>query len=231
MTESPAAHLLGWDCIEFWVGNARTTAGFLMSAFGFHCTGVRRPESGDARQGELRARAGRHPPRRVGRAERRSRRSPTTCARHGDGVHDLAWLVERRRRHVRAPRSSRGARRVRAVVRARRARRAATRPRSRRTATPCTRSSTAAATAASCSEPGYSRRQPPEPDRSVRPVGLTRHRSRRRQRRAGPARRLGALLRRGDRASASCSTSTTTRSRTEYSRADVDGRVGRHRRS
>ena len=29
----PAAHLLGWDCIEWWVGNARSFAGFLMSAF------------------------------------------------------------------------------------------------------------------------------------------------------------------------------------------------------
>src|SRR5688572_18040229 len=43
---SPAQHLLGWDCIEFWVGNARTTAGFLMSAFGFHCTGYAGPETG-----------------------------------------------------------------------------------------------------------------------------------------------------------------------------------------
>ena len=38
LASSPATHLLGWDCIEFWVGNARTTAGFLMSAFGFECT-------------------------------------------------------------------------------------------------------------------------------------------------------------------------------------------------
>jgi len=35
----PATRLHGWDCIEFWVGNARTTAGFLMSSFGFTCTG------------------------------------------------------------------------------------------------------------------------------------------------------------------------------------------------
>ena len=67
----PAAHLRGWDCIELWVGNARTTAGFLMSAFGFRCTGLRRPRDRRARQGQLRARAGRHPLRRVGRARRR----------------------------------------------------------------------------------------------------------------------------------------------------------------
>ena len=44
--DTPARHLLGWDCIEFWVGNARTTAGFLMSHFGFHCTGYAGPETG-----------------------------------------------------------------------------------------------------------------------------------------------------------------------------------------
>ena len=37
-TEAPATHLQGWDCIEWWVGNARSTAGFLMSAFGFECS-------------------------------------------------------------------------------------------------------------------------------------------------------------------------------------------------
>ena len=70
-TQAPAAHLLGWDCIEFWVGNARTTAGFLMSAFGFRCTAYAGPETGRARQGQLRARAGRHPLRRLRRARRR----------------------------------------------------------------------------------------------------------------------------------------------------------------
>ena len=34
--DAPAAHLLGWDCIEFWVGNARAMAAFFMSGFGFH---------------------------------------------------------------------------------------------------------------------------------------------------------------------------------------------------
>jgi hypothetical protein len=43
---TPAAHLRGWDCIELWVGNARTAAGFLMSAFGFHCTAYCGPETG-----------------------------------------------------------------------------------------------------------------------------------------------------------------------------------------
>ena len=43
----PAApRLLGWDCIELWVGNARAFAGFLMSAFGFRCTAYAGPETG-----------------------------------------------------------------------------------------------------------------------------------------------------------------------------------------
>ena len=45
-TLAPAARLLGWDCLELWVGNARTTAGFLLSAFGFTCTAYAGPETG-----------------------------------------------------------------------------------------------------------------------------------------------------------------------------------------
>jgi 4-hydroxyphenylpyruvate dioxygenase len=45
-TALPAGRLRGWDCVELWVGNARTTAGFLMSAFGFHCTAYAGPETG-----------------------------------------------------------------------------------------------------------------------------------------------------------------------------------------
>jgi len=43
---SPAAQLLGWDCLELWVGNARAMAGFLMAAFGFTCTAYGGPETG-----------------------------------------------------------------------------------------------------------------------------------------------------------------------------------------
>ena len=42
----PAVQIRGWDCIEFWVGNARVTAGFLMSAFGFRCSAYAGPETG-----------------------------------------------------------------------------------------------------------------------------------------------------------------------------------------
>ena len=44
--QAPVAHLLGWDCVEFWVGNARTFAGFLMASFGFRCTAYAGPETG-----------------------------------------------------------------------------------------------------------------------------------------------------------------------------------------
>jgi 4-hydroxyphenylpyruvate dioxygenase len=92
MTESPAAHLLGWDCIEFWVGNARTTAGFLMSAFGFHCTAYAGPESGVREkasyvleQGDIRFV--------VSGALNAGSPIADHVRKHGDGVHDLAWLV------------------------------------------------------------------------------------------------------------------------------------------
>ena len=43
---TPAEHLLNWDCLEFWVGNARTTAQFFISGFGFRCTAYCGPETG-----------------------------------------------------------------------------------------------------------------------------------------------------------------------------------------
>lgn len=89
----PAARIVGWDCIEFWVGNARATAGFLMSAFGFTCTGYSGPETGHRdkvsyvlEQGEIRfVITGALDP-----------DSPIAAhvREHGDGVHDLAWVVD-----------------------------------------------------------------------------------------------------------------------------------------
>ncbi|HEX2575903.1 MAG TPA: 4-hydroxyphenylpyruvate dioxygenase [Aquihabitans sp.] len=90
---APASRLGGWDSIEFWVGNARSTAGFLVSSFGFSCTGYAGPETGVRdrvsyvlEQGSLRL---------VITGSLRSD-SPITAhvATHGDGVHDLAWLVD-----------------------------------------------------------------------------------------------------------------------------------------
>jgi 4-hydroxyphenylpyruvate dioxygenase len=89
----PAARLLGWDCIELWVGNARTTAGFLMAAFGFRCTAYAGPETGVRdkasyvlEQGDIRLVV----------SGALAAESPIAAhvRAHGDGVHDLAWLVD-----------------------------------------------------------------------------------------------------------------------------------------
>jgi 4-hydroxyphenylpyruvate dioxygenase len=92
-TEPVASHLLGWDTIELWVGNARTTAGFLAGAFGFRCTSYAGPETGMRdlvsyvmEQGEIRLTitGGLSPDSPIAEHVRR----------HGDGVHDLAWVVD-----------------------------------------------------------------------------------------------------------------------------------------
>ncbi|GAC1532021.1 MAG: 4-hydroxyphenylpyruvate dioxygenase [Acidimicrobiales bacterium] len=91
-TAPPATQLLGWDSIEFWVGNARTVAGFLMSAFGFSCTAYAGPESGVRdkasyvlEQGDIRLV--------VSGALGAGSPIAEHVRIHGDGVHDLAWLV------------------------------------------------------------------------------------------------------------------------------------------
>jgi 4-hydroxyphenylpyruvate dioxygenase len=85
-------HLLGWDSLELWVGNARTTAGFLMSAFGFQCTGYAGPETGVPSKVSYVLEAGTI---RLVVSGGLDADSPIVehVHRHGDGVHDLAWLV------------------------------------------------------------------------------------------------------------------------------------------
>ncbi|MHB1517478.1 MAG: 4-hydroxyphenylpyruvate dioxygenase [Acidimicrobiales bacterium] len=89
---TPAANIQGWDSIEFWVSNARTTAGFLMSAFGFTCTAFAGPETGCTdrvsyvlEQGEVRIV--------VTGALKADSPIAEHVRVHGDGVHDVAWLV------------------------------------------------------------------------------------------------------------------------------------------
>jgi 4-hydroxyphenylpyruvate dioxygenase len=48
LAPAPASFFLGWDHIEFWVGNARQAAQFLSSAFGFEVTAYAGPETGVA---------------------------------------------------------------------------------------------------------------------------------------------------------------------------------------
>ena len=109
---APAARLLGWDCLELWVGNARTSAGFLMSAFGFRCTAYAGPETGVRdkasyvlEQGDVRLV--------VSAALDPESAIAAHVRRHGDGVHDLAWLVDDARGAFEAA-VGRGARAVRA---------------------------------------------------------------------------------------------------------------------
>src|SRR5690606_1853680 len=107
----PATRLRGWDCIELWVGNARTTAGFLMGTLGFTCTGYAGPETGVRdkvsyvlEQGDVRLVV-------TGALDPGS---PTArlVLEHGDGVHDLAWVVDDARAAFEAA-VDRGARPVR----------------------------------------------------------------------------------------------------------------------
>ena len=90
---APAAHILGWDCLELWVGNARTTAGFMMSAYGFRCTGYAGPETGVVEkasyvleQGDIRLV--------ISGALGPDSPIAAHVHAHGDGVHDLAWVVD-----------------------------------------------------------------------------------------------------------------------------------------
>ncbi len=111
IADAPAAHLRGWDCLEFWVGNARTTAGFLISAFGFECTAYAGPETGVRdkasyvlEQGDIRFV--------ISGALSADSPIATHVRTHGDGVHDLAWLVDDARAAYDAA-IARGARSVR----------------------------------------------------------------------------------------------------------------------
>ena len=146
--------LLGWDYVEFWVGNAKQAAYFYEHALGFSRTAYAGPETGVRdrasyvlEQGDIRFV--------VTSALREDHEIAKHHARHGDGVKEIALTVpdatEAYRQAV-----QRGARGV-TEPSASRTSSARSRPRrSRRTATRCTRSSTAATTAAR-SSPATSR--------------------------------------------------------------------------
>ncbi len=90
---APASRLAGWDSIEFYVGNARATAGFLSAAFGFAVTAYAGPETGRPdiasyllEQGDIRfvVTAGLDPDSPIWNHVRT----------HGDGAQDLAFVVD-----------------------------------------------------------------------------------------------------------------------------------------
>ena len=90
---APATRLTGWDSIEFWVGNARAMAGFLSGAFGFTVTAYAGPETGRADRASYLLEQGRI------RLVVTSGLTPESeiwnhVRAHGDGAHDLAFLVD-----------------------------------------------------------------------------------------------------------------------------------------
>ena len=86
-------HLTGVDHLEWWVGNARTFAGFLCSTFGFEPVAYAGPETGRVdrvsyllRQGSMRfmVTGALHPDSPIAEHVRR----------HGDGIRDIAFRVD-----------------------------------------------------------------------------------------------------------------------------------------
>ncbi|MHB1786310.1 MAG: 4-hydroxyphenylpyruvate dioxygenase [Acidimicrobiales bacterium] len=89
---SVASQLLGWDHVEWWVGNARAVVAWLTSGFGFEVSAYAGPETGVGDrvsyllcQGEVRfmVTAGLSPDSEVTRH----------VLAHGDGIRSLAWTV------------------------------------------------------------------------------------------------------------------------------------------
>ncbi|HTT90366.1 MAG TPA: 4-hydroxyphenylpyruvate dioxygenase [Acidimicrobiales bacterium] len=87
-----ADQLLGWDHLEWWVGNARAVTAWLCGGFGFEVAAYCGPETGSPdcvsyllRQGDVRfvVTAGLSPESEVSRH----------VLSHGDGVRNLAWAV------------------------------------------------------------------------------------------------------------------------------------------
>jgi 4-hydroxyphenylpyruvate dioxygenase len=88
-----AERLRGWDHVELWVGNARTTAQFFSSALGFTITAYAGPETGTADEASYLLEQGSI---RLVVTAGLSAMSPITAhvQHHGDGVRDLAWSVD-----------------------------------------------------------------------------------------------------------------------------------------
>src|SRR6201994_918729 len=87
-----AGLLLGWDHLEWWVGNARAVTAWLTSGFGFRVVAYAGPETGVPdrvsyvlAQGDVRfvITAG------LGADSEVARH----VLRHGDGIRNLAWRV------------------------------------------------------------------------------------------------------------------------------------------
>src|SRR5688500_736767 len=89
----PAPELGGIDHMEWWVGNARAFAGFLVSAFGFEPVGYAGPETGRSDRVSHLLRQGRVQFLVTGAL---GPDSPIAehVREHGDGVRDVAFVVD-----------------------------------------------------------------------------------------------------------------------------------------
>ena len=108
--------LLGWDHVEFWVGNAKQAAYFYEHAMGFTRTAYAGPETGVRdrasyvlEQGDIRFV--------VTTALREEHEITKHHAQHGDGVRDIALTVPDATEAYRAGRAARRAQRRRAAAR------------------------------------------------------------------------------------------------------------------
>jgi 4-hydroxyphenylpyruvate dioxygenase len=89
---APAELFVGWDHLEWWVGNARAFAGFLCGSFGFQVTAYAGPETGVkdrvswvVEQGGIRFV--------VTGALNPLSEIAASVRQHGDGIHDVAISV------------------------------------------------------------------------------------------------------------------------------------------
>jgi 4-hydroxyphenylpyruvate dioxygenase len=91
-TRSVAEQILGWDHLEWWVGNARAVTAWLTGGFGFEVVGYSGPETGVGDRvsyvlasGDIRfvVTGGLDPDGEVARH----------VLRHGDGIRHMAWRV------------------------------------------------------------------------------------------------------------------------------------------
>ncbi len=82
----------GYDAIEFWVGNAKQAAHYYRTAFGFQLVGYAGPETGvrDRASYVLQQRAVRFV---LSTGLTEDHEITQHAARHGDGVHDVAFTV------------------------------------------------------------------------------------------------------------------------------------------
>jgi 4-hydroxyphenylpyruvate dioxygenase len=85
--------VLGWDSVEWWVGNARSSAAFWMTCFGFECIAYAGPETGVRDRASYVLRQG-SATFVISAALSANSEMALHHHTHGDGVKDLAFRVD-----------------------------------------------------------------------------------------------------------------------------------------